>query len=1419
MSPFTKIPQQNLYPSGPIGNRRITMRRVSIDTRSHRIVIVLSFLVVVSAFPFAAQVVKAPPGQWSDIFVDQSKIFTKVNTDVMGGNVQIVQLATDYSWQKKGVVLDLGGPGDPDEVYAYYPWVLRGTDGVYRMWYSAVSGSGTFRIAHATSHDGYNWTKLGSVISPGFSGTVADEYRVFACAVIYDQGLYKMWYTGQTISTDFRRILYATSPDGLTWTPFGISLPLGGAGESKVVGYPSVMKDGSTYKMWYSGFQVGGSYRIYYATSLDGQTWSRQGLVVPLGPPGQPDDDEILKNVVTKNSTGDYRMWYGGAGSVYRVLYAESPDGLDWSDRHGIVISEGPPGSFDEAQIHPGGVRLPVNNAGYMWYGGMDTTPTARIFTATMGSLGNVTSVEITKSPGYDWETLFLNKTVIPDETEVLVSVLDSAALKPYPGYSELSGTVIDLSSLPSGDDTIRLQANLYGTISASPLLHDWTVTWNDVNPPSFGGITSAVDDGTDGDVTLDWNPASDFSTPITYNVYMSLTSMGQNFASPNYTTQAIGLQIPGLTNGITHYFIVRAEDSLGNEETNTVEMGVIPTTPVDSTEPSFAGLQSALDVGTGGNVSLSWNAATDPDTPESNSDPSLPITYNIYYSTTSGGQDFLTPDATTTGLNQQISGLADGTVYYFVVRAEDSAGNEESNVVELSAMPTTPIDSTPPSFTGLGSVTDLGTGGTLQLAWTAATDPDTIECNSDPSLPIAYNVYYSKVPGGQDFMNPNASTTNTQIDISGLDNGVFYYFVVRGRDSAGNEETNVIEKSAMPTTPVDSTPPNFGGIQFAVDAGTGGTVSLNWLAAIDPDTIESNSDPSLPINYDIFYSTTSGGQNFLSPNATTPNLMIDISGLTDGVAYYFVVRARDAVGNQETNTVERTALPTTPTDDTPPTFAGIQTAADTLMGGNVSLTWSPATDPDTIECNSDPSVPITYSVYASTLPGNQNFLLPNATTQNTQIYITGLKDGVTYYFVVRARDSVGNQESNVVELSAMPTTPVDLEPPVFSGLVLASDAGTGGSVDLVWAAATDPDLIECNSDPSLPITYNIYYSTTSGGQNLLVPDATTPDTSIRITGLQDGADYYFIVRAEDSAGNEETNTVEDSAMPTTPIDTTPPQFTGLLSATDLGTHGNVSLTWSAATDPDTIECNSDPSTPIQFNIYYSTASGAQDFQTPSQTTTGTQAIVTGLQNGVTYFFVVRAEDAAGNEENNVIEHTVMPTTPVDSTPPTFGGVTNVIADDDTGDITLVWNVAVDPDEPECNSDPSTPIIYNIYVSEVPGSFDFAQPTATTSQQQYPFLDLERGVTYYFTVRAEDGAGNEETNTISLSGELAVEDVFDLLDYWWLLLLIIIIIVALIAAVLAKRRKKEEEPTVEEEPESETPVEEEPEEASPDEEE
>jgi hypothetical protein len=78
--------------------------------------------------------------------------------------------------------------------------------------------------------------------------------------------------------------------------------------------------------------------------------------------------------------------------------------------------------------------------------------------------------------------------------------------------------------------------------------------------------------------------------------------------------------------------------------------------------------------------VYLSWeyNQATD---------ESPPIDYNIYWSTVSGGQDFSTPNDTTWEPWYMVQNLPFNVPYYFVVRAVDSFGNEETNTVECSAM------------------------------------------------------------------------------------------------------------------------------------------------------------------------------------------------------------------------------------------------------------------------------------------------------------------------------------------------------------------------------------------------------------------------------------------------------------------------------------------------------------------------------------------------------------------------------------------------------------------------------------------------------------------------------------------------------------------------------------------------------------
>ena len=93
--------------------------------------------------------------------------------------------------------------------------------------------------------------------------------------------------------------------------------------------------------------------------------------------------------------------------------------------------------------------------------------------------------------------------------------------------------------------------------------------------------------------------------------------------------------------------------------------------------------------------------------------------------------------------------------------------------------------------------------------------------------------------------------------------------------------------------------------------------------------------------------------------------------------------------------------------------------------------------------------------------------------------------------------------------------------PPVFQGLQTAS-AGDQ-IVQLEWLSA---------SDPSPPILYNIYMAESPGGQNFDIPYASTYNTVYDVTPLQNNRAYYFVVRAEDRRGNEDSNLIEKESVP-----------------------------------------------------------------------------------------------------------------------------------------------------------------------------------------------------------------------------------------------------------------------------------------------
>jgi hypothetical protein len=109
-----------------------------------------------------------------------------------------------------------------------------------------------------------------------------------------------------------------------------------------------------------------------------------------------------------------------------------------------------------------------------------------------------------------------------------------------------------------------------------------------------------------------------------------------------------------------------------------------------------------------------------------------------------------------------------------------------------------------------------------------------------------------------------------------------------------------------------DRTAPTFAGLvrAFACTPGPqrpGQTTpyTLSWQAATDAVT------PSSELVYDIYYATTPGGESFTAPSWTTAPgaTSFRTPGLPSHGSAYFVVRARDAAGNEDANVRERPGL------------------------------------------------------------------------------------------------------------------------------------------------------------------------------------------------------------------------------------------------------------------------------------------------------------------------------------------------------------------------------------------------------------------------------------------------------------------------------------------------------------------------------
>jgi fibronectin type 3 domain-containing protein/subtilisin family serine protease len=410
-----------------------------------------------------------------------------------------------------------------------------------------------------------------------------------------------------------------------------------------------------------------------------------------------------------------------------------------------------------------------------------------------------------------------------------------------------------------------------------------------DTTPPvAPTGLTAAAGDG---EVSLDWADAAE--PDVTgYTVYRSETSGGP------YDSIATGLTSSdhvdsSAVNGTTHFYVVTATDSVGNESAASAEASA---TPADATAPAAPTGLSAT--GGDGQVSLNWADGTEPDL----------ASYTVSRSTTSGGP------YTTLAAGLVVPGYVDttvvnGTTYFYVVTASDTNGNESNSSEEAAA---TPADTTPPAApTGLVATAAEGEVG---LDWTNNGDADI----------AGYTVYRSESSGGLYSDLATGLTTSHYVDTT-VTNGTAYFYVVTASDTAGNESASSEEVMA---TPLDVTPP---AAPAGLSAMAGdGEATLDW----------HDNDESDLASYSV-YRSDSGDPYVLLAGAIAQSAYVDTAAV-NGTTYGYVVTATDTAGNESADS--KVAV-VTPQDITAPAAPTGLTA--TAGDGQVSLDWDDNPEPD----------------------------------------------------------------------------------------------------------------------------------------------------------------------------------------------------------------------------------------------------------------------------------------------------------------------------------------------------------------------------------------------------------------------------------------------------------------------------------------
>ena len=513
-----------------------------------------------------------------------------------------------------------------------------------------------------------------------------------------------------------------------------------------------------------------------------------------------------------------------------------------------------------------------------------------------------------------------------------------------YIKYSTVNGTSYTNTSYIENGNTY------YYKVRA--LKSDGTAgAWSSVVSVTYKQTLSAptVTGGNDaqGRPTLTWNAVTGAAK---YEVYRARSKDG-TYSKYSTTTGTAYTNSSYLTSGATYYYKVRALDANGNAGPYSAVVSV--TCRLKLTAPTVTGSTDSQ-----GRPTLKWNAVTGA------------AKYEVYRARSMNG-DYIKYSTVTGTSYTNTSYLANGTTYYYKVRALGSDGTAGPDSTPVSVTYKAPFGA--PLVTG-----SKDSQGRPALKWDKVTDA------------AKYEVYRARSKDGTySLMSTQSATgyTNT----SYLTNGTTYYYKVRALKANGTASAY----SSVVTITYGTVPTPAAPAMRSAKADSAG-ITVSWDTAANA------------VTYNV-YRTADAGSSWTQVASSVKGSSYKDTTVQKGVKYGYKVRGVAADGktlgpmSSTGVTAKVTAASTTPD------YVKLKSAKSD-PGNGILLTWESAADAKT------------YNVYRK-VDGASGWTLLASSVSGTSYRDTSGKRGTTYVYTVRGVAADGKTLSRTYNTDGLRAT------------------------------------------------------------------------------------------------------------------------------------------------------------------------------------------------------------------------------------------------------------------------------------------------------------------------------------------------------------------------------------------------------------